>query len=476
MVRILTLIGLGCAVLSGCATCKENRYEVVQSCHAEWAWRCVKPSRCEKDPYPRHFRTGWKAGYKNVALGGGGLLPPVPPQKYWSARFETAEGRKMISSWYCGYQMGAIQAEKRCEDSFHPVPTSCMVALVQNDCPSNEYTTTCHTPSCNGDTSSQPPQIEYSDPFPVAEETIIPAAPDPMISAPSAPEKIQPIEPEAAQKTQPVQETPPAVDELPDPKAEQAEPAPELRVFANAVDEPASTPQTVAPAKPLVEEHAAVEAKPSAESPPTSIGTSAAKLPGASAPLAAIANPQRQVQKKALPASDIPAPVSKLARTSQPATKSKSTSSTTTSAATTSSITHRLRAENSFLGFFDQKGKAKEQVAQSTRVNSPILFARNIKEISKRQPKSSVDARDFSAARNTPETTNEPSCEFVFKRARKTKDLRKILLVTTPRDSEDASKDTHIQRSDLRIVGPPQVAPLVRISGFPFKESKTQAR
>ncbi len=179
MVRILVLIGLGCVALSGCATLKDGRYEMAQSCNAQWAWYRAKPP-CKDKAYPRHFRSGWKEGYKNVALGGGGLVPPVPPQKYWSARYETCEGRQMISSWYGGYQIGAIEAEKRGEDNCHPVPTACMVALPENGCPCNESTAMSQAPY-NSHVSSQAPHAEFLEPSPVAETTTIPVVSEPML-------------------------------------------------------------------------------------------------------------------------------------------------------------------------------------------------------------------------------------------------------------------------------------------------------
>ncbi len=174
MNKLLVLISLGCMVFSGCASCKDCQYEMVQSCHACWGWYQVgKP--CECSPFPKHYRAGWKAGYKDIAMGGCGLAPPVPPQKYWKARYENCEGRQRIAAWYAGFQCGAIAAEKRCEKTWHPVPNSGMVALPESGCSDCECVTGCPAPACcapEGVVTSPP--VEFFPTPPVVENNIFP--------------------------------------------------------------------------------------------------------------------------------------------------------------------------------------------------------------------------------------------------------------------------------------------------------------
>jgi hypothetical protein len=52
------------------------------------------------------FRYGFQQAYVDSAMGGNGVVPPVPPEKYWAAYYRAPVGRSRARDWYRGYQHG----------------------------------------------------------------------------------------------------------------------------------------------------------------------------------------------------------------------------------------------------------------------------------------------------------------------------------------------------------------------------------
>ena len=77
-----------------------------------------------KEKFNRDFRAGFRAGYEEVASGGNGCCPAVPPQKYWSWEFQLAEGRGRTSAWYAGFPHGARTAEEDGVANWNQMPMS----------------------------------------------------------------------------------------------------------------------------------------------------------------------------------------------------------------------------------------------------------------------------------------------------------------------------------------------------------------
>ena len=73
------------------------------------AWNCRKHMFAGRHCVG-HFGHGFCAGYRDVAAGGHGCVPPVPPRPYWSWRYQTAEGQAKVAAWFDGYPAGALAA------------------------------------------------------------------------------------------------------------------------------------------------------------------------------------------------------------------------------------------------------------------------------------------------------------------------------------------------------------------------------
>jgi hypothetical protein len=73
-------------------------------------------------PLARHFERGWKQGYCDVACGGSGCCPLLPPPEYWTCKYQGPEGGAMIDTWRHAYEMGAQTALEHNAGQWHYVP------------------------------------------------------------------------------------------------------------------------------------------------------------------------------------------------------------------------------------------------------------------------------------------------------------------------------------------------------------------
>jgi hypothetical protein len=72
----------------------------------------------------RDFRYGFQQAYMDVANGGNGTLPAVPPARYWAAPYRTTWGHNKAREWFSGYEAGASAAKCCMPADTISVPTS----------------------------------------------------------------------------------------------------------------------------------------------------------------------------------------------------------------------------------------------------------------------------------------------------------------------------------------------------------------
>ena len=75
---------------------------------------------------------GYRTAFVDVALGGTGIAPPVPPERYWGTCYRTAEGHARAQAWFSGYERGAARALASCRSQFNIVPSAGKTALVDD--------------------------------------------------------------------------------------------------------------------------------------------------------------------------------------------------------------------------------------------------------------------------------------------------------------------------------------------------------
>lgn len=106
----------------GCASIQDYQYRKSNEWRASRAWSSAKAS-IPKDCRDSDFKQGFLDGYVAVATGSCGQLPPVPPPKYWDAKYQSCEGRTQIEHYFSGWQSGVVAAEKCGRQYWHRIPT-----------------------------------------------------------------------------------------------------------------------------------------------------------------------------------------------------------------------------------------------------------------------------------------------------------------------------------------------------------------
>ncbi len=116
----LALISLG---LTGCAEIQEMKINVRNRYLAKEAWESLRETNdCMN--FESDFGRGFRTGYYDVANGGNGCPPPLPPQRYWSVRYMSLKGRERTEAWFAGYRYGALVAQQDGIGTFLELPTS----------------------------------------------------------------------------------------------------------------------------------------------------------------------------------------------------------------------------------------------------------------------------------------------------------------------------------------------------------------
>ncbi len=80
--------------------------------------------QCYPEPPNIDFQSGYRQAFVDVALGGDGVVPAVPPECYWSTCYRTAEGHQHAEDWFSGYTAGAERATAHCRYQFNRVASS----------------------------------------------------------------------------------------------------------------------------------------------------------------------------------------------------------------------------------------------------------------------------------------------------------------------------------------------------------------
>ena len=70
------------------------------------------------------FRSGFVQAYVDVALGGSGATPPIPPERYWKSCDRDPEGHCEAADWFAGYAAGGRQALASKWHAYNTVPAS----------------------------------------------------------------------------------------------------------------------------------------------------------------------------------------------------------------------------------------------------------------------------------------------------------------------------------------------------------------
>jgi hypothetical protein len=134
----LALVACVCAVtLNGCvsvAGMQDWNYARVNKGRAHQAW-LEGHSREQRVCLGCDYELGFKSGFVDSALGRDCDLPAIAPPKYWSAKYQSCEGRACVENWFSGYSAGLQAAQHRGFSDMNQVPVSaCAPILNRSDC------------------------------------------------------------------------------------------------------------------------------------------------------------------------------------------------------------------------------------------------------------------------------------------------------------------------------------------------------
>jgi hypothetical protein len=141
--RSITLLAIACLVISatGCQGFRGlNEYiqynDPMNDLALGWrnrvwsqqAWHQQNDSFEDHRQY-RALGQGFRDGFQNVASGGTGCPPPLPPRKYWTWKYQTAEGQAKVAAWFEGFAYGASAAEERGAGNFQEIAVSYLIDI-----------------------------------------------------------------------------------------------------------------------------------------------------------------------------------------------------------------------------------------------------------------------------------------------------------------------------------------------------------
>jgi hypothetical protein len=78
-----------------------------------------------------HYSDGFEQAFVDLAEGGDGSIPPIPPRRYWNAEYRCPWGAGCAEEWFVGYEAGvaAADATAPCRHPVIPVSGTAWLAV-----------------------------------------------------------------------------------------------------------------------------------------------------------------------------------------------------------------------------------------------------------------------------------------------------------------------------------------------------------
>lgn len=128
LTKCALLVACGWTALGCTSTAVQD--EIIKGhrkCWSHIAWHMEKP-KLKADggvrPWLDDFGRGWRQGYYDVAMGGSGTIPLLPPTRYWGTFHHNPTGREEVQAWFAGYQQGVTAAEGDAVGQWIAIPQS----------------------------------------------------------------------------------------------------------------------------------------------------------------------------------------------------------------------------------------------------------------------------------------------------------------------------------------------------------------
>ena len=168
-----------------------------------WARRSLHQlQRCSHERLSSDFRDGFEQAYVDLAKGGNGVVPAVPPKKYWKARYRAPQGRIQAYQWVGGYEAGATTGRSEGITEFRAVPSSFDYEYCGGyvGCHSG-----CQTLTCESSAGSFAEQQLTPIPQPALEDEVPTEAAPPPAPAPTDTPPLAPVPAPAAEPDEPTE-------------------------------------------------------------------------------------------------------------------------------------------------------------------------------------------------------------------------------------------------------------------------------
>src|SRR5262245_2314634 len=106
MKRIIPALFVLVGVAPGCLQIEDWRMQSQYRRLAQSAYSSTGNTYCHI-PHSVDFQQGFVEGYADVASGGDGCAPALPPKKYWGAAYSSPNGQEHTKAWFAGFREGA---------------------------------------------------------------------------------------------------------------------------------------------------------------------------------------------------------------------------------------------------------------------------------------------------------------------------------------------------------------------------------
>ena len=152
-----------------------------------WSKRAynLRYGNCNR-PYGDHFRNGFRAGYSDIASGGDGFVPALPPDDYRGYEYQSADGSKCVNAWFEGYPAGVAAARQDSTGSYNDIMISRMIdAAVKQDKTTAKLPGDVPVTDGNGNSARRSVLVQTpAQPLSLSPESSMPANPLPVIVRP----------------------------------------------------------------------------------------------------------------------------------------------------------------------------------------------------------------------------------------------------------------------------------------------------
>jgi hypothetical protein len=225
------------------------------------------------------YAQGFEEGYYDVASGGDGCPPPLPPEKYWRATYNSPVGQEHVKAWFQGFRDGAAAARADGVAAYGTI-----------------YVPEEHRNANRNRTPNGPPPNENQlQPLPQGGLNQAPIiGPQPNLMLPPNPMPSAPIPMSDAHKAPPLKDVQPPPMPMPPPSAKrQDSKGPNQPIIAATPVTPAVASPSAPPSPAAVQVSATVESKSNASgAEPVQLKLPEFELPAGFTPEAALGEPK----------------------------------------------------------------------------------------------------------------------------------------------------------------------------------------